>query len=56
MADSTGTAFQHQYVLELQNYWAGSYNTDGDYLFTSNDHEIETGTLRSSTFELGGSR
>jgi hypothetical protein len=50
----TGEAFKDAYVLDLADYWAGSYNKDGEYLFTSNDHESETGTLTSSTFELGG--
>jgi hypothetical protein len=52
---ATGTAFQHSFVLDLENYWAGKYNKDGEYLFTSNDHEIEVGTLKSSNFVLGGS-
>ena len=50
----SGEAFKDAYVLDLVDYWAGSYNKDGEYLFTSNDHESETGTLTSSTFELGG--
>ncbi len=51
---ATGDAFSDDYVLDLEEFWAGNYNKDGSYLFTSNDHESETGTLTSIPFELGG--
>jgi hypothetical protein len=52
---TTGEAFSNDYVLDIETFWTGgSYNKDGMYFFTSNDHEGETGTLTSRTFTLGG--
>ncbi len=53
---ATGEAFQDAYIYDISTFWTGgSYNKDGEYFFTANDHESELGTLSSRTFILGGS-
>ena len=53
---ATREEFQDAYIYDISTFWTGgSYNKDGEYFFTANDHESELGTLSSRTFILGGS-